>query len=322
MPSINNNLIPVQALISGPPEPHPGDLSVADAQPNATDETCEDDDDRPTDSSRRRFLELMGASLMLAGATGCTRQPTEFILPYVDPPENAVPGRPRYYATAVPAYGTAEGVVVENHLGRPTKVEGNPRHPASLGAASVRSQASVLDLYDPDRAREITYLTEPRGWDEFLVALRSKLEPLRAGGGAGLHILSGSVTSPSLGAQLAAVQTALPAAKWHQFEPAGAHSARAGAQLAFGGPMHTYYRLESADVVLSLDSDFLASGPDSTRTGPRFRHAPPPRPAFGHEPALRGGKQRDQHRRQGRPPPSGALLGGGIGGARYRGGGR
>jgi molybdopterin-containing oxidoreductase family iron-sulfur binding subunit len=159
---------------------------------------------------------------------------------------------------------------VETHLGRPTKVEGNPDHPASLGGTSVRAQASILDLYDPDRAREVTYLEEPRSWDEFLVALRGAVEPLRTRGGAGLHILTGTVNSPSLGAQLAAVTKALPAAEWHQHEPAGCYSARAGAQLAFGRPLHVHYRLDQADVVLSLDSDFLACGPDSTRMAHDF----------------------------------------------------
>src|SRR5947209_9948206 len=115
--------------------------------PNATELT--------DDVSRRRFLQLAAASLGLAGLTACTRQPIERIMPYVDPPENAVPGTPLYFATAVPVAGVAQGVIVESHLGRPTKVEGNPEHPASLGASSVQAQASVLDLYDPDRAQQI-----------------------------------------------------------------------------------------------------------------------------------------------------------------------
>ena len=233
-------------------------------------DTAGDDDDRPTDASRRRFLELMGASLLLAGAPGCTRQPPEFILPYVEPPEHAIPGRPRYYATAVPVLGGAEGVIVETHLGRPTKVEGNPAHPASLGGTSVRTQASVLDLYDPDRTQELTYLGAPQTWDGFLYAFRQAIAPLRGRRGAGFRILTGMVDSPSLGAQLNAVLEALPEARWHQYEAAGSHCARAGAQLAFGRPLNTYYRLDSADVVVSLDSDFLACGPASTRMAHDF----------------------------------------------------
>jgi len=248
MSSIERDFIPVENLTGG-------------------DREC---DERPTETSRRRFLELMGASLALAGASGCTRQPPEFILPYVEPPEHAIPGRPRYYATAVPAFGGAEGVIVETHLGRPTKVEGNPAHPASLGAASVRSQASVLDLYDPDRAREVTYLGSTRTWDDFLSAFRRRIEPLRLRNGAGFRLLTETVCSPSLGDRIQAVLTALPEAVWHQYEPAGDHSARAGAQLAFGRPLNCYFRLDNADVILALDSDFLACGRNSTRMARDF----------------------------------------------------
>lgn len=217
------------------------------------------------ESDRRRFLSLMAGSLALAGLSGCTRQPTEQILPYVTPPENAIPGRPKFYATAVPAHGVAEGVLVESHLGRPTKVEGNPNHPSSLGATCVHSQSCLMDLYDADRAKQIKHLGIPQTWDEFLVGFLRLLEPVRSRRGAGLHILTETVTSPTYGAQLTAVLKALPAAQWHQFEPAGAHAARSAAMLAFGRAIHTYYRFENADVVLALDSDFLASGPGSTR---------------------------------------------------------
>jgi anaerobic selenocysteine-containing dehydrogenase len=215
--------------------------------------------------SRRRFLEIMGAALAMAGAAGCTRQPTEFIMPYVEPPEKAVPGVPSYYATARLVNGIAQGVVVETHLGRPTKVEGNPGHPASLGATDVHGQACVLDLYDPDRTKQITEFGETRQWDGFILALRQMLGPLQGRGGDGLYILSETVTSPTLGAQRAALLAAMPNARWHQFDPAGGHSARAGAQLAFGRLVNTYYRLDRADVILALDSDFLATGPASTR---------------------------------------------------------
>ena len=252
MPPVNSGWVPIESLAGS----HDGDH-------------C-DDDERPTETSRRRFLELMGASLLLAGGSGCTRQPPEFILPYVEPPEHAIPGRPRYYATAVPAFGSAEGVIVETHLGRPTKVEGNPTHPASLGATSVRAQASVLDLYDPDRARQVTRLGTAETWDAFLSAFRKALELLRARQGAGFRILTETVYSPSLGAQISAVLDALPQAKWHQYEPAGRHSARAGAQLAFGRDLNTCYRLDAADIVVALDSDFLACGPASTRMAHDF----------------------------------------------------
>ncbi|MFN7996200.1 MAG: 4Fe-4S dicluster domain-containing protein [Bryobacteraceae bacterium] len=219
----------------------------------------------PDGVNRRRFLELMGAAVAMAGAAGCTRQPTEFIMPYVEPPENVIPGRPSYYATACLVNGIAEGIVVESHLGKPTKVEGNPGHPASLGATSVHGQSCVLDLYDPDRAKEITESGEHRTWEEFLLALAPSISTFRANGGAGLHILTETKTSPTFAAQMATVQSVLPNAKWHAYDPAAAHSAKAGAQIAFGRAVSTYYRLDRADVILALDSNLLACGPGSTR---------------------------------------------------------
>jgi len=217
------------------------------------------------EATRRRFLEVSGATIAMAALAGCTRQPTEFIMPYVEPPEQALPGRPSYYATASLVNGYAEGIVVESHLGRPTKVEGNPKHPASLGATNVHGQSCVLDLYDPDRAAQITENGETRDWEAFQLALNQALNPLRANGGDGLVILTETVTSPSYGAQMTALTSAFPKARWCQFDPAGAHSARDAAQAAFGRPLNTYYRLDRADVILSLDSNFLASGVGSTR---------------------------------------------------------
>src|SRR5690606_33617078 len=117
---------------------------------------------------RRSFLKLMGASMGLAGLTACTRQPEEKIVPYVRAPEQMVPGKPLFYASAVPMGGYGLGVLAESHMGRPTKIEGNPLHPASLGATDVFAQASVLELYDPDRSQTITYGGRIRTWPVFL----------------------------------------------------------------------------------------------------------------------------------------------------------
>src|SRR5439155_22283793 len=114
--------------------------------------------------SRRGFLRLMGASLALAGVTGCTKQPLEPIVPYVRQPEEVIPGRPLFFATAFTLSGYASPVLVESHLGRPTKIEGNPEHPASLGGTDVFTQASLLVLYDPDRLQTLTYLVDVRSW--------------------------------------------------------------------------------------------------------------------------------------------------------------
>src|SRR6266704_1720636 len=125
--------------------------------------------------SRRGFLKLMGASLALAGMSGCTKQPLEPIVPYVKQPEEVVPGRPMFYATAFTLGGYATPILVESHLGRPTKIEGNPEHPVSLGGTDVFAQASLLGLYDPDRSQTITYLGDVRSWSALVEAIRGPL---------------------------------------------------------------------------------------------------------------------------------------------------
>ena len=221
---------------------------------------------------RRRFLKLMGASLALAGLTACTRQPTEYIAPYARQPEDLVPGKPVYFATAMPLDGFATGLVVESHEGRPTKIEGNKDHPASLGATDVFSQASVLGLYDPDRSKALSYLgdIDIKPWSAFLGAIQPALLAQRALAGQkplryGLRILTGTVTSPTLAYQIKTLLATLPTAKWHQYDPVGRDNAREGSRLAFGQYVNTIYRFDKADVILSLDSDFLSCGPANLR---------------------------------------------------------
>jgi MoCo/4Fe-4S cofactor protein with predicted Tat translocation signal len=214
---------------------------------------------------RRRFLQLAGASLALAGLGACTRQPLETIVPYVRQPEEIVPGRPLFYATATTLGGYALGVLVESHEGRPTKIEGNPDHPASLGATDSFAQASILGLYDPDRSQLLTEGGEIQTWTAFVDALSARLRAQQAIGGAGIRILTETVTSPSLASQLRALFERYPEARWHQYEPAGRDSARLGARLAFGGFLDTRYDFSRADVIVLLDSDLLASGPGSVR---------------------------------------------------------
>jgi molybdopterin-containing oxidoreductase family iron-sulfur binding subunit len=215
--------------------------------------------------ARRTFLKLMGASLALAGATACTRQPPEKIVPYVRQPEELVPGRPLFYATAMPIGGVATGLLVESHEGRPTKIEGNPLHPGSLGASDVFAQAAILGLYDPDRAQTLTNIGDIRPWSAFLGAIRAALvaqQPLR---GAGLRLLTESISSPTLAAQIRDLLARYPSAKWHQWDPASRENARSGAKLAFGEYVDAQYRFAQADVVLSLDADFVGCGPGSLR---------------------------------------------------------
>jgi len=211
-------------------------------------------------ASRRDFLKIMGASLALAGLGACTRQPMEAIVPYVKQPNNVVPGKPLFYATAMPlgAYGT--GLLVESHEGRPTKIEGNPQHPSSLGGTDVLNQSSVLTMYDPDRSQTNTYLLEMRTWPDLLSSLRAPIQAEKAKGGAGLRVLSGATSSPSFVAQMQELLKTYPQAKWYQWEAVNRDSVYAGAQMAFGQPVETIYNFANAKVLLSLDGDFLSSG--------------------------------------------------------------
>ncbi len=218
------------------------------------------------DFSRRGFLKTMGASLALAGLTGCTRMPITEIVPYVRQPENVVPGRPMFYATAFTLGGYASPILVESHLFRPTKVEGNPQHPASLGGTDVYAQASILDLYDPDRAQNITYMGDVRSWNAFMEAVRGPMNVQKSIAGSGVRILTQTVSSPTLAAQIRSYLDVNPQAKWHVYEPINRDNVVEGAKLAFGEPVETRYDLSKADVIVSLDADFLYAGfPGSTR---------------------------------------------------------
>ena len=211
--------------------------------------------------SRRRFLELSGASLALGGLTACTRQPREKIVPYVKQPEEILPGRPLFFATAFPIAGYATGLLVESHTGRPTKVEGNPDHPSSLGATDAFAQASILGLYDPDRSQAILELGRIRTRAALVEAIGAKMKSLRGLAGEGFRILTGTITSPTLADQLGSLLAALPRAKWHQWEPAGRDRVREGVRLAFGQPVEVRYDFAKADVIVALDADPFVSGP-------------------------------------------------------------
>ncbi|HEX9304026.1 MAG TPA: 4Fe-4S dicluster domain-containing protein [Thermoanaerobaculia bacterium] len=230
----------------------------------------------PEGLDRRELFKFMGASLALAGVTACTRQPTEKIVPYVRQPEEIVPGKPLFFATAMTMGGLATGLLVESQMGRPTKVEGNPLHPASLGATDAFAQASVLSLYDPDRSQTLLDLGEIRPWSAFLGEMRLVLEEERSRRGAGLRILTETVSSPTLARQLTELLAALPEARWHQWEAAAPDNARAGAVLAIGSPVNVIPHVDAADVILSLDADFLTCGPAHVRLARDFaarRHA-------------------------------------------------
>ncbi|MDP9380820.1 MAG: TAT-variant-translocated molybdopterin oxidoreductase [Chloroflexota bacterium] len=213
--------------------------------------------------SRRRFLKLMGASLALAGVSGCASRQPDSIVPYVEKPEVLIPGRPLFYATAMTLGGATIGQLVEQHDGRPTKVEGNPNHPNSLGATDVFSQTTILDLYDPDRSEVVREQGRISTWDDFIVALRSQLDRLR--GGRGVRVLTDTVVSPTMASQIQEMLRALPQARLHQYEPVSEDNTREGSRLAFGSYLNTLYRFDRADVILSLDADFLAGFPHNIR---------------------------------------------------------
>jgi molybdopterin-containing oxidoreductase family iron-sulfur binding subunit len=216
--------------------------------------------------SRRGFLKLMGSSLALAGMSGCTKQPFEPIVPYVRQPEELVPGRPMFYATAFTLGGYAIPLLVTSREFRPIKVEGNDRHAASLGGTDVYAQASLLDLYDPDRSQSPVHMGNMTSWGTLVASLQGPLNGQRAIQGAGLRILARPFSSPTLADQFDQLRGQFPRAKVHFWEPVNRDQVYAGARQAFGQPLESLYKFDAADVVVSLDADFLAAGfPGMTR---------------------------------------------------------
>ena len=212
---------------------------------------------------RRNFMKLMGASVAMAGLAAC-RQPADAIVPYVNQPENLIPGRPLYFASTMPLGGYATGVLVESHMNRPTKVEGNPDHPSSLGASDAFMQASMLGLYDPDRSQVVRRYGDTATWGDFIGALQPILTAAKTSG-AGLRLLTQTITSPTLGAQIQALLTQYPGMKWHQWEAVNRDNVREGARMAFGGYADVHYDFTKANIVVSLGSDFLSEGPGHLR---------------------------------------------------------
>ncbi|MET0645126.1 MAG: TAT-variant-translocated molybdopterin oxidoreductase [Pyrinomonadaceae bacterium] len=216
-------------------------------------------------ADRRTFLKLMGASLALAGLTGCSYQPPETIVPYVRDPAEIVPGKSLYFATAMPFSGGCAPLLVRSYMGRPVKVEGNDLHPASQGAADVFAQASVLGLYDPDCSQNLINRGEVRTYTAFLGEMATALEGQRGKQGAGLRFLTETVTSPTVGAQMRDILRRFPGARWYQWEPAGGNNGSLGIRQATGGFATPVYNFAAADRVVSLDSNFLECGPGALR---------------------------------------------------------
>ncbi len=200
--------------------------------------------------SRRGFLKLMGASMALAGLAGCTKQPDEPIYPYVKAPEDLVLGKPMYFASVHPFVTGAVPLLVKSSEFRPIKIDGNPEHKYNRGGSDPYTQGTLLDMYDPDRSQHVMYRGDNRVWQEFAEEFRNKVASTKDG--TGIYFLSAAITSPTLARQWSDVQKAYPKAKLVQYEPA-----IAGTFLANG--TNVQYDLSAADVIVSLDADFLSS---------------------------------------------------------------
>ena len=208
----------------------------------------------------------------------------------------------------MPLAGVAAGLLVESHMGRPTKIEGNSEHPGSLGGTDVFAQAATLGMYDPDRSQTVAHEGRISDWGAFVTAMGNAKSQL-AEGGAGLRILTDTVTSPSLAAQIRSVLAEFPQAKWHQYEQCGRDNVREGARLAFGKPVNPVYRFDQADVIVSLDADFISSGPGHVRYAHDFAsRRTTGRSFFDSQPALRRREHDHQHRRDRRSSQGDTAL--------------
>jgi molybdopterin-containing oxidoreductase family iron-sulfur binding subunit len=218
----------------------------------------------PEGVTRREMMMLLGASLSLAGLAGC-RRPVEEIVPYVAAPEDVVPGIPRNYATTFPFRRSAYGLIVESHEGRPTKIEGNPAHPSTLGGSSVRVQASVLSLYDPDRSQSITLKGARKSWNDFVTAWGQLSKEHAADGGARLAVLSESFSSPTQARLASELRTRFPRLQWATYDAVSDENRLAGLRQAAGRDVDLMLRLDRAAVILCLDADPLLTDPEAIR---------------------------------------------------------
>ena len=237
---------------------HPDSLSEERAAQRMMEEFPQHASELIDPVSRRGFMKLMGASLALAGVTGCTKQPDEPIYPYIKQPEDLILGKPLYFATAFPFPGGAIPLLVKSDAFRPIKVDGNPDHPMSNGGSDPISQGTLLGLYDPDRSPRVLHRGEQSQFVNFQAEFITAMQSKRAAGGQGLYILSGTVTSPTLAAQWKKAQAVYPQAKWIQYDPVNRDSARIASKAFFGDYYDAQYKLDAADVIVSLDADFLS----------------------------------------------------------------
>ena len=224
--------------------------------------------------TRRRFMQLMGASIAFAGAAGLAgcRYDRDYIEPEDRRPEGYVPGVPKYYASAMELGGAAYGLLVTAYDGRPIKVDGNPGHPATGKGSNAWMQASILELYDPDRSRAVERRSGPGrknqlpgSWKDFEVAARKLSSDLGQTGGRGFRVLSEASSSPTLAALKRELVGKYPQARWHEWEPLSHDGEREGLRVAFGRPLRAHLSLDKAQVIAAFDADLLGDHPDALR---------------------------------------------------------
>ena len=213
----------------------------------------------PLNGSRRHFMQLLGASMALGGLAAC-RRPVEHIMPFSDRPEELIPGIPLHYATAMPLRGSVQPLLVKSNDGRPTKIEGNAQHPGGTGATGVFEQASLLNLYDPDRSHTILRNGTEASWDDFL-NLCQRLQV----GSRRVAVLAAPTSSPTTARLRSELEARFPLTNWLEYRPEGVDQEALGIESAFGAPYRPVYHFDRADVIVSLDADFLGPAAQNTR---------------------------------------------------------
>ncbi len=223
---------------------------------------------------RRTFMSVAGAAGALLGLEGCVRRPEEKILPFTTQPEYVVPGVSLRYATVVRTAGEALGLLVTTHEGRPTKIEGNPQHPTSLGGTDGYAQASILDLYDPDRspapAQKSGEGLKDASFADFDKAFAELAKKAEGSRGAKLRVLAEPSQSPTFLRVKKEFLAKFPEAKVYSYEPVSAAERKAGASAAFGQPVDVSFNYRRARTVVAVDADFLGNEPGSPRASREF----------------------------------------------------
>ena len=259
-------------------------------------------------TSRRQFLKLMGASMALAGfgLSGC-RRPEAYLVPYSKPVESVIPGKALFYATSMPRRRGAMPLISTNHDGRPTKLEGNPLHPASNGATDTFAQAAVLDLYDPDRSRRFLLNGQETDAGKFVEFLKAAAGEMKGNGGADVAILFEEKHSPTFQRMRAGVSKAFPGVQFCLYDPLRPFNEDEATRSAFGEGVRLAPRFEKADVVLSLDSDFLhpeEGGIEASRDWANRRRVTKAEDGVNRLYVAEAVFTNTHPRRDGRPPPA------------------